>query len=219
MLHRICNVPPWFPERLEFPQLGKTPYIHPTAVVLDSRVGSWTEISAFACIQDSIIDDYSYVAAPHTEIMFSNIGKFVSIAGGVRINPVNHPMDRVTQHHCTYRRRQYGFDVDDDETIFKWRKANSVAVGHDVWVGHGAIIMPGVNIGIGAVVGSGAVVTKNVDPYQVVVGVPGKMLRKRFSPSVIKRLLKTAWWEWDHDTLKERFKDMMDVERFLEKYA
>jgi phosphonate metabolism protein (transferase hexapeptide repeat family) len=219
MLQPIDQVPRWLAECIEPDRLGDSPFIHPTAVVRNSRIGSWTEIGAFACIHESIIDDYSYVAASHTDIMYANIGKFVSIAGGVRINPVNHPMDRVTQHHCTYRRRQYGFDVKDDDKIFDWRKAHQVTIGHDVWIGHGAIIMPGVRIGIGAVVGSGAVVTKDVAPYRIVVGVPAKTLKKRFPTPVIERLKQIAWWEWEHDVLKERFPDLLDMDRFLDKYA
>lgn len=48
-----------------------------------------------------------------------------------------------------------------------------------VWIGSRAIIMPGVTIGKGAVVAAGAVVTRNVDPYTVVAGVPAKKIKTR----------------------------------------
>lgn len=53
-----------------------------------------------------------------------------------------------------------------------------IVIKHDAWIGAGAIIMPDVTIGEGAVVGAGSVVTKDVDPYTVVAGVPAKILKK-----------------------------------------
>lgn len=48
-----------------------------------------------------------------------------------------------------------------------------------VWIGTGAIILQGVTIGKGAVVCAGAVVTKDVDPYDVVAGIPAKTIKQR----------------------------------------
>jgi tetrahydrodipicolinate N-succinyltransferase len=59
-----------------------------------------------------------------------------------------------------------------EESVFDWRRENLVVVGHDVWIGHGATITPGVTIGNGAAVGAGAVVTRDVEPYAIVAGVP-----------------------------------------------
>lgn len=49
----------------------------------------------------------------------------------------------------------------------------------DVWIGRNAIIMPGICIGKGSVVAAGAVVTKNVEPYSVVGGVPARLIKRR----------------------------------------
>lgn len=57
-------------------------------------------------------------------------------------------------------------------------KAPFVAIESDAWIGAGAIIMPGITIGEGAVVGAGAVVTKNVEPFTIVVGNPARPLKK-----------------------------------------
>lgn len=56
---------------------------------------------------------------------------------------------------------------------------STVALNHDCWIGAGAIILPGVSIGKGAIVGAGAVVTKNVDPFTVVAGVPARKIKKK----------------------------------------
>jgi phosphonate metabolism protein (transferase hexapeptide repeat family) len=197
-------------------QLGEAPCFHEGVVIHDSHVGAWTELGPHTHLSESTFGDYSY-AAGVVSIVYTDVGKFCSIASHVRINPGNHPMWRVTQHHMTYRRKQYGFG-DDDQEFFEWRRAHRCAIGHDVWIGHGAVVMPGVKIGPGAAVGAGAVVTKDVAPYAVVVGVPARMIRKRFSDAVIEQLLKIAWWDWDRATLKARFEELGDVERFIARY-
>lgn len=53
-----------------------------------------------------------------------------------------------------------------------------ILIEDDAWLGAGSIIMPDITIGRGAVVGAGSVVTKNVDPYNIVAGVPAKTIKK-----------------------------------------
>lgn len=60
-----------------------------------------------------------------------------------------------------------------------------IEIGNDVWIGANAIIMPNVKIGDGAIVGSGAIVTKNVDEYSIVGGIPAKLIKYRFSKKEI----------------------------------
>lgn len=54
-----------------------------------------------------------------------------------------------------------------------------VIIGNGVWIGTKATILCGVTIGDGAVIGAGAVVTKDVQPFTIVGGIPAKLLRKR----------------------------------------
>ncbi len=56
-----------------------------------------------------------------------------------------------------------------------------ISLGNDVWIGANSVIFTGVTIGDGAVIGAGAVVTKDVEPYEIVVGVPARHLRYRFN--------------------------------------
>jgi hypothetical protein len=198
--------------------LGEKPHIHPTARIRDSHIGAWTDIGPNCYLIESTFGDYSYAAGDAT-IIYSTIGKYCSIASHACINPGNHPMDRVTQHHMTYRRVQYGLGDKDDLEFFNWRRSDHVSIGHDVWIGHGATLVAGISVGSGAVIGAGAVVTHNVAPFTIVVGVPARPIRKRFSDEVIERLLRTAWWDWDRQLLEERFQDLLDIDLFLEKYA
>jgi len=197
---------------------AEEPRVHETARVVNSQAGAWTSIGPDNKILESAIGDYTYTMDDVT-INYTEIGKYGSIASHVCINPVNHPMDRVTQHHMTYRRIDYGFADSDDEAIFDWRRTNRVTIGHDVWIGHGAIVMKGVTIGTGAVIASGAVVTKDVEPYSIVAGVPAKLIKMRFPAPVCRALLQIAWWEWPRSVIEERFYELNDVDSFIEKYG
>jgi len=84
--------------------LSEAPLIHEGARIEKSRIGSWTEIGRGSHIVESTIGDYTYDDGD-VSIFYSEIGKFCSLANRVRINPGNHPQDRVTQHHLTYRRK------------------------------------------------------------------------------------------------------------------
>lgn len=196
--------------------LSEEPTIHPTSTVKESELGQWTELGPNTHIEASTFGDYSYTAGD-TQIIYATIGKFCSIASHVRINPGNHPMWRVTQHHLTYRREQYGFAECNDHEFFQWRKENSVTIGHDVWIGHGAIIMPGVEIGTGAVIGAGAVVTKDIPPYMIAVGVPAKPIKERFPVDIANELMNIKWWNWDREKIEQYFEQLNDVESFLKK--
>ena len=166
-------------------KLSERPFIHPEAIVRDAKLGRYTEIGERTTFAESELGDYSYIVNDG-DVIYTTIGKFCSIASHVRINPGNHPMERASQAHFTYRSSLYWPGVAEDENaFFDWRRSHPVSIGHDVWIGHGAIILPGVSIGIGAVVAAGAVVTKDVPNYTIVTGVPAKRARSKLCQKFI----------------------------------
>ena len=89
------------------------------------------------------------------------IGEDVRIASGARLFAFDHGLapDRAIREQPVQSR--------------------GIRVGRDVWIGAGAGVTDGVSIGDGAVVGMGAVVTRDVEPYAVVGGVPATVIGRR----------------------------------------
>ncbi len=199
-------------------KLGTEPFIHPTAQIRDSSFGAYCEVGARTKVSECSFGDYSYIVSD-ADIIYATVGKFCSIAAHTRINPGNHPLERVALNHFTYRSSAYGLGEDDAE-FFQWRRDHHVTLGHDVWIGHGAILLPGVSVGNGAAIGAGAVVSKDVPPFAIVVGVPGRVLRYRFAPEIIAALERIAWWDWPHERLAEGLQDFrrMSADAFCRKY-
>ena len=199
--------------------LGLQPSIHPTAKVRDSTFGAYCEVGERTRVAESQFGDYSYVVND-SHIIYTTVGKFCSIAAHTRINPENHPLERVALNHFTYRSSAYGLG-EDDAAFFDWRRSHRVTLGNDVWIGHGAIVLPGVTIGHGAAIGAGAIVTKDVPPFAVMVGVPARQVRLRFAEDTVAALLRVAWWDWPHDQLGKAMADFreLDAAAFCRKYA
>ncbi len=199
--------------------LGVAPTIDSSAKVQGSTLGAYCEVGARTILLDVAMDDYSYVVND-SQITYTSIGKFCSIAAMARINPGNHPMHRATQAHFTYRASAYFPGENDEAEFFAWRKEHHVNIGHDVWIGHGAIVLPGRSIGTGAVVAAGAIVTKDVPAYTIVAGNPARPVKRRFPEDVAERLIRLAWWDWNHEALRAALPDFrrLPIDEFLDKY-
>jgi hypothetical protein len=199
--------------------LSIEPLIDPSAKLQETRLGAYCEVGARTMLLDVEMGDYSYVVND-SQMTYTTIGKFCSIAAMTRINPGNHPMHRATQAHFTYRASAYFPGESDDAEFFAWRRSHRVHIGHDVWIGHGAIVLPGRKVGNGAVIAGGAVVTKDVASYTIVGGNPARPIKRRFSEEIEARLIPLAWWDWDHESLRLALPDFrkLTIEEFLDKY-
>ncbi|WP_339836288.1 CatB-related O-acetyltransferase [uncultured Flavobacterium sp.] len=122
------------------------------------------------------------------------VGKYCQIGVGVAIFTKDHP----TSYMSTYINKNL-FDGE----LKQFRKESKVIIGHDVWIGHNVIIVGNVNIGNGAILAAGSVVTKNVEPYAIVGGVPAKELKKRYPESIIKEIEALQWWDKSEQELEK----------------
>jgi phosphonate metabolism protein (transferase hexapeptide repeat family) len=201
------------------PATDSDPRIHSTAVLKSCRLGRHVVIGERVILREVTVGDYSYFER-HGEAIYASIGKFCSIAANVRLNALEHPMERVTTHKVTYRPNEYFKFHGVDQAFRERRRSRKVSVGNDVWIGHGAVLMPGVTVGDGAVVGANAVVTKDVADYEIVGGTPARRIRMRFPSDVAQRLKALAWWDWPHEQLAAAVPDMqtMAIDAFIAKW-
>ena len=92
-----------------------------------------------------------------------------------------------------------------------------IIVENDVWIGAKSLIMSGIKISNGAIIAAGSTVTKDVPPYAIVAGNPGRIIKLRFSEEQIENLLNIAWWNWDNDKIKDRAMNLWnnDIDKFI----
>lgn len=136
---------------------------------------------------DVTVGKYSYVNVD-SSVENCTIGNYCSISSGVWICPFEHNLHNRSTHPFAHG---------------KIEKREPVKIGNDVLISLNAIILSGVTVGDGAVIGAGAVVTKDVQPYEIVGGVPAKHIGWRFDEKERNMLIESRWWEYDLDVLKE----------------
>ena len=98
-------------------------------------------------------------AGENSKIIF---GDNVLVGPGVKMMSTNH-----------------GTVKEEGPMVFQTRMEKDIIIGSDVWIGSNAVILKGVTIGDGAIVAAGAVVTKDVESYAIVGGVPAKFIKYR----------------------------------------
>lgn len=167
---------------------------------------------------DSYLGKGSYIAG-NSYFYKACIGRFCSIGQNVRNNFAVHPSSKYVSTHPAFlsTKKQAGFtfvkETKFEESKFL-NKENKIIIENDVWIGNDVKIMDGVKIGNGAIIGLGSVVTKDIEPYSIVVGVPAKVLKKRFSEDEIKFLLEFKWWEKDFKWLMQHKQYFNNVTEF-----
>ncbi|MFD1259470.1 CatB-related O-acetyltransferase [Entomomonas asaccharolytica] len=126
------------------------------------------------------------------------IGKFCSIADGVKIILGG-------RHFANWATTSPIWILDNniEPPKSKPKFNNNVIIENDVWIATDAIILSPVRLGNGCIVAAGSMVTKDVPPYAIVAGNPAKIIKYRFSPDIIEKLLDIAWWDYPVDEIKK----------------
>lgn len=180
-------------------RLGSHCLIDRDVVVAERAIlGDYTIIYRGSVIgKEVILGNYSYVNAGSL-ILSGHIGHFCSISYSCQVGMPEHPVNWLSTSPYIY----------GDKNILGlpelWEDTQAPpTIGNDVWIGAQAIVLQGVNVGHGAIIAAGAVVTKDVPAYAIVAGVPAKIIRHRYSPSVIDYLLQLKWWEMPLEQLTQ----------------
>lgn len=197
----------------------------------------WPLGSTLLVGRDAVIEPYSHLLggllAPsrfgaftysHSAFdIFTRIGRYGSIAWGVKLMGSAHPHQWAAMHPFSHNPgplpglAAYLADIgapDLEPFAFKQRSP-AVVIGHDVWIGNEASLRREITIGDGAVIGAHAVVTKDVPPYAIVVGSPARVIRYRFDEKLIEDLLSSQWWRYGPDVLQAL--DVRDPAAFLDR--
>lgn len=186
-----------------YPRTGDTQTVYLKSVITKPTI----EVGDFTIYNDFVNDPRDFEKSNvlyHYPINHDRltIGKFCSIACGAKFifNCANHTLKSLSTY--TFPLFFEEWDLPKSEVATAWDNKGDIIIGNDVWIGYDAVIMAGVHIGDGAIIGTRAVVTKDVEPYSIVGGVPAKEIRKRFAPDVVAKLLELKWWNWPSEKIK-----------------
>lgn len=122
------------------------------------------------------------------------IGKFCSIASGLKIISGQHPIvnnDVVSQYPF---KEEFGWSYPPSKMDGK------VTIGNDVWIGEDVSIIEGITIGDGAIVGACSVVAKDVPEFTTVVGNPARIIKVRKESA--------KWWNWKLEAIKNYIENL-----------
>jgi len=115
----------------------------------------------------------------------TKIGRYTSIAEGLKVFRRNHPTDTFSTHPYFYSAKMGYLNKDTINS----NEENPLSIGNDVWIGADVTILPGCKyIGNGAVIGANSVITRDVKEFDVVAGNAAKKIGVRGDAA------KCEWW-------------------------
>ena len=160
------------------------------------RDGMAIRQAEWASRPDVVVGDFTYAWGPRIKTWGEGakcyIGAYCSIAGNIQIFlGGDHRVDWITTYPFAELLPEQFPDIKGSP-----KSKGDVIIGNDVWIGNDAKIMSGVHIGDGAVIAGSAVVTHDVDPYEVVGGVPARHIKYRIPEDRIHDMLRLSWWHW-----------------------
>ncbi|MCZ4354184.1 CatB-related O-acetyltransferase [Roseovarius aestuarii] len=166
--------------------------------------------------EKATVGRFSFVNTRSTVYQGGKVGRYCSIGKNVEVGPFNHPMERISTSPVSYHVHLHFPDFKDTFPSHPFDLKSGAVIGNDVWIGTNAMIMRNVTVGDGAVIGAGSIVTKDVEPYSIVVGTPAQHLRYRFDEQTRATLLGLAWWDLSvEEVSKIPFHDLEESVAYL----
>ena len=190
------------------------------STVRESIIGERSSIQRYCDIWRLKLGRFSCVGRVST-IQATEIGQFCALSWNLRIGGDDHDYNMVSTHPF-WHDISWGLSNNKEYSEYYHEKEyeEPCIIGNDVWIGAGVSICRNVRIGNGCVIGGGAVITKDIEPYSIVVGVPGRVIKKRFDDNTIERLEKIKWWDLREEVIRENlnlFRDKCMDDEVLDK--
>jgi virginiamycin A acetyltransferase len=167
--------------------------------VINSELEERIAINKRNHIQNSIIGYFTYTGQ-NTVIKFAKVGRFCSISWNVSLGGKNHDLTKTTTNSKWWFHK---LDAGLSTPVSEYLNSDICSIANDVWIASNVVVLRKVRIGNGAVIGAGAVVTKDVEPYTIVAGVPAKKIKMRFKASIVEALQEIEWWNWPVEIIRK----------------
>lgn len=199
--------------------LSESSTIGDFSTVRESVIGERSSLQRYEDIWRLKLGRYSCIGRMST-LQGCEVGAFCALADYLTIGCDDHDYHMLTTHPF-WHDKSWGISDDAEFSRLYHEKEyeQPCTIGNDVWLGAGVIVCRNVRIGNGCVIGAGAVVTRDIEPYSIVVGTPGRVIKKRFTDKTIERLEKAKWWDLPVDIIKANlhlFRDHHLNEKTLE---
>ena len=142
------------------------------------------------------------------------VGRYCSLGSDTCYIGHNHLMNGVSTSPVlgnNYFLNKFGININENE------RYQCLDIGNDVWIGSNVVILSNCHqIGNGAIIGAGCIVTKDVPPFAIVAGNPGKIIRYRFDSKTCERLEESKWWDLEPKELMPFYQYFDSPKKFAE---
>lgn len=134
---------------------------------------------------------------------FVEIGSYCSLGNNIKLYTTNHDVNFPSTQGYLYRKyfkTDHPGENQSNPSIS--RTKGPIIIKNDVWIGDDVKIMSGVTIGNGACIAAGSIVTNDISDFEIVGGVPARLLKYRFSDEIMSFLKAIEWWDWSDKKIK-----------------
>jgi len=204
--------------KLEIKYRKKHLYLEYMVEIADCKFGAYDAIYKYARLKSVEFSDFCTVAR-NSQVFNAKIGKFSGIGPFSFVGLAEHPSSVFVSAHPLFYSTlgQSAGLVIVEKNLFDEYK--TTYIGNDVITGNGVTIKQGVTIGNGVIIAAGSVVTKDVEPYTIVGGIPAKIIKYRFTKEQIEFLQEFKWWDRDLDWIIANKDLFVNVELLMAKYG